>query len=30
VLDGPPPKPLNQYTHEVDADGNLLIVFKEG
>ena len=31
VLDGPPPKPLNQYTDfKVDGDGNLLIFFKEG
>lgn len=31
VLDGPPPKPLNQYTQfKVDADGNLLIFYKEG
>jgi len=31
VLDGPPPKPLNQYTDfKVDNDGNLLIFFKEG
>ena len=31
VLDGPPPRPLDQYTDfKVDADGNLLIFFKEG
>ena len=31
VLDGPPPKPLNQYTDfKLDADGNLLIFVKEG
>ena len=31
VLDGPPPKPLNQYNQfQVDAGGNLLIYFKEG
>ncbi len=31
VLDGPPPKPLNQYTEfKVDNDGNLLIFVKEG
>ena len=30
VLDGPPPKPLNQYTYRVADDGTLLILFKEG
>ena len=31
VLDGPPPKPLNQYSDfKVDGDGNLLIYYKEG
>src|SRR5512141_1766962 len=31
VLDGPPPKPLTQYTDfKLDADGNLLIFVKEG
>ena len=31
VLDGPPPKPLNQYSDfKVDGDGNLLIFYKEG
>jgi menaquinol-cytochrome c reductase iron-sulfur subunit len=31
VLDGPPPKPLNQYTDfKVDNDGTLQIFFKEG
>jgi menaquinol-cytochrome c reductase iron-sulfur subunit len=31
VLDGPPPKPLTRYTDfKVDADGSLLIFFKEG
>jgi menaquinol-cytochrome c reductase iron-sulfur subunit len=31
VLDGPPPRPLDQYSDfKVDADGNLLIFFKEG
>ncbi len=31
VLGGPPPRPLDQYTQfKVDADGNLLIFFKEG
>jgi menaquinol-cytochrome c reductase iron-sulfur subunit len=31
VLDGPPPAPLKQYADKkVDADGNLLILYKEG
>jgi Rieske Fe-S protein len=31
VLDGPPPKPLNQYTEfKVDTDNTLLIFIKEG
>ncbi len=31
VLDGPPPRPLDQYKEfKVDADGNLLIFLKEG
>jgi len=31
VLDGPPPRPLDQYTDfKVDSDGTLLIFFKEG
>ena len=31
VLDGPPPRPLDQYSDfKLDGDGNLLIFYKEG